>query len=100
MAEAIKAAGVKVPTDTAIAGFDDLPWTSLMTPDITVMRQPTNEIAAIRLVPERAVRRVVLRGELLVRGSTQPSSGSIRPTCKRPGWRRLIPAKMGHAMFC
>lgn len=78
IAEAIKAAGVKVPTDTALAGFDDLPWTSLVTPDITVIRQPTQEIGqtAIRLLlervaqPERAVRRVVLRGELLVRGST------------------------------
>jgi LacI family fructose operon transcriptional repressor len=79
IAEAIKAAGVKVPSDTAVAGFDDLPWTSLVTPDITVIRQPTNEIGqtALRLLlervalPERAVRRVVLRGELLVRGSTQ-----------------------------
>lgn len=79
IAEAIKAAGVNVPLDTAVAGFDDLPWTSLVTPDITVIRQPTNEIGqtALRLLfervafPERAVRRVVLRGELLVRGSTQ-----------------------------
>jgi LacI family fructose operon transcriptional repressor len=79
IAEAIKAAGLKVPQDTAVAGFDDLPWTSLVTPDITVIRQPTNEIGqtALRLLlervalPERAVRRVVLRGELLVRGSTQ-----------------------------
>jgi LacI family fructose operon transcriptional repressor len=78
--EAVKAAGVKVPTDIAVAGFDDLPWTSLVTPDITVVRQPTNEIGqtALRLLlervvmPERAVRRVVLRGELMVRGSTQP----------------------------
>lgn len=78
IAEAIKAAGVKVPTETALAGFDDLPWTSLVTPDITVIRQPTQEIGqtAIRLLlervalPERPVRRVVLRGELLVRGST------------------------------
>lgn len=78
IAEAIKAAGVKVPTDTALAGFDDLPWTSLVTPDITVIRQPTQEIGqtAIRLLlervalPERPVRRVVLRGELVVRGST------------------------------
>jgi len=78
IAEAIKAAGVKVPTDTAVAGFDDLPWTSLVTPDITVIRQPTHEIGqtAIRLLlervalPGRPVRRVVLRGELLVRGST------------------------------
>ena len=79
VAEAIKAAGIKVPFDTAVAGFDDLPWTSLVTPDITVIRQPTNEIGqtALRLLlervalPTRAVRRVVLRGELLVRGSTQ-----------------------------
>ena len=78
IAEAIKAAGVKVPTDTALAGFDDLPWTSLVTPDITVIRQPTQEIGqtAIRLLlervalSERPVRRVVLRGELVVRGST------------------------------
>lgn len=79
IAEAIKAAGVKVPLDMAVAGFDDLPWTSLVTPDITVIRQPTNEIGqtALRLLlervasPERAVRPVVLRGELLVRGSTR-----------------------------
>ena len=79
IAEAIKAVGVAVPLDTAVAGFDDLPWTSLLTPDITVIRQPTNEIGqtALRLLlqrvaePERSVRRVVLRGELVVRGSTQ-----------------------------
>jgi LacI family fructose operon transcriptional repressor len=79
IAEAVKAAGVQVPSDVAIAGFDDLPWTSLVTPDITVIRQPTNEIGqtALKLLlervakPERSVRRVVLRGELLVRGSTQ-----------------------------
>ncbi|MGB4358897.1 MAG: LacI family DNA-binding transcriptional regulator [Rhodoferax sp.] len=84
IAEAIKAAGVKVPLDMAVAGFDDLPWTSLVTPDITVIRQPTNEIGqtALRLLlervasPERAVRRVVLRGELLVRGSTQGRTSS------------------------
>ena len=76
--EAVKAAGVQVPSDCAVAGFDDLPWTRLVTPDITVIRQPTQEIGqtAIELLlervalPERAMRRVVLRGELLVRGST------------------------------
>ena len=79
IAEAIKTAGVKVPNEMAVAGFDDLPWTSLVTPDITVIRQPTNEIGqtALKLLlervakPERSVRRVVLRGDLLVRGSTQ-----------------------------
>ncbi|MDR3371891.1 LacI family DNA-binding transcriptional regulator [Rhodoferax sp.] len=79
IAEAIKAAGVQVPSQIAVAGFDDLPWTRLVTPDITVIRQPTNEIGqtALRLLlervasPDRAVRSVVLRGELVVRGSTQ-----------------------------
>jgi len=87
IAEAIKAAGVRVPLETAVAGFDDLPWTSLVTPDITVMRQPTNEIGqtALKLLlervasPERAVRRVVLRGELLVRGSTQARDHDPQP---------------------
>ena len=82
--EAVKAAGVQVPADCAVAGFDDLPWTRLVTPDITVVRQPTHEIGqtAIKLLlervamPERAVRRVVLRGELLVRGSTQCRAGA------------------------
>jgi len=77
--EAIKDAAVTVPKDIAVAGFDDLPWTSLVTPDITVVRQPTIEIGqtALRLLlervvmPQRAVRRIVLRGELMVRGSTQ-----------------------------
>jgi LacI family fructose operon transcriptional repressor len=78
IAEAVKALNVKVPSPMAVAGFDDLPWTSLVTPDITVIRQPTEEIgqSALRLLldriamPERSVRRVVLRGELVVRGST------------------------------
>jgi LacI family fructose operon transcriptional repressor len=79
IAEAIKAAGAQVARNTSLAGFDDLPWTRLVTPDITVIRQPTHEIGqtALRLLldrvatPERSVRRVVLRGELMVRGSTQ-----------------------------
>ncbi|MBB1073284.1 LacI family DNA-binding transcriptional regulator [Rhodoferax sp. 4810] len=89
LAEAVKAAGLQVPDDTAIAGFDDLPWTSLVTPDITVIRQPTDEIGqtALRLLlqrvaqPERSVRRVVLRGELLVRGSTQRRVGAMVVDC-------------------
>ena len=54
-----------------------------MTPDITFIRQPTTEIgqAAFKLLlervaePERSVRCVVLRGELLVRRSTQRKMG-------------------------
>jgi LacI family fructose operon transcriptional repressor len=77
--EAVKDAGPMAMPQPAVAGFDDLPWTRLVTPEITVIRQPTNDIgqAALKLLlervaqPERPVRRVVLRGELIVRGSTQ-----------------------------
>ncbi|MFZ1860805.1 MAG: substrate-binding domain-containing protein, partial [Candidatus Competibacter sp.] len=67
-----------------LAGFDDLPWTRLVEPGITVVSQPVYDIgrAAIELLlqriaqPQQAVRRVVLRGELIVRGS---SLKPIRP---------------------
>lgn len=76
--EAVKDTGLAATALPAVAGFDDLPWTRLVTPDITVIRQPTNAIgqSALKLLlervaePERPVRRVVLRGELIVRGST------------------------------
>jgi LacI family fructose operon transcriptional repressor len=69
---------LRFPEDIALAGFDDLPWTRLVEPGITVIAQPTDDLgrAAIDLLrqrilqPEQAVRRVVLRGELEVRGSS------------------------------
>ena len=76
--EALRAAQLRFPDDVALAGFDDLPWTRLVEPAITVIAQPTDDLgrAAIDLLqqriaqPEQAVRRVVLRGELQVRGSS------------------------------
>lgn len=76
--EALRAAQLRFPEDVALAGFDDLPWTRLVEPAITVIAQPTDDLgrAAIHLLqqriaqPDQAVRRVVLRGELRVRGSS------------------------------
>ena len=92
IAEAIKAAGAQVAATTSMAGVDDLPWTSLVTPDITVIRQPTNEIGqtALKLLlervaaPQRSVRLVVLRGELVVRGSTERRVQPHSLLTKRP----------------
>ena len=77
-AEALRTAQLRFPEDIALAGFDDLPWTRLVDPGITVIAQPTDDLgrAAIGLLqqriaqPDQAVRRVVLRGELKVRGSS------------------------------
>jgi LacI family fructose operon transcriptional repressor len=76
--QALRDASRSVPRDVAIAGFDDLPWTRLVEPGVTVIAQPTYDIgreAAELLLqriadPDKPVRRVVLRGELVVRGSS------------------------------
>jgi LacI family transcriptional regulator, fructose operon transcriptional repressor len=83
LAQALRDAGRRVPGDVAIAGFDDQPWTRLVEPGITVIAQPTYAIgreAAELLLhrisdPDKPVRRVVLRGELVVRGSSAAVAG-------------------------
>jgi len=83
LTEALRDASRSVPGKVAIAGFDDLPWTRLVEPGLTVIAQPTYDIgrtAAELLMqriadPAKPARRVVLRGELVVRGST---AGTIR----------------------
>ena len=76
---AIQSAGLSMPNDIGLAGFDNNDWTALPALDVTVIAQPTYDIgrtAAELLLqrlaePERTVRRVVLEGTLVVRGSTR-----------------------------
>jgi len=78
LVEALREAHLRFPEQIALAGFDDLPWTRLVEPGITVIAQPTYDLgqAAIELLlqrithPAQSVRRVVLRGELVERGSS------------------------------
>lgn len=82
LTEALQAAGLRFPDQIALAGFDDLPWTRLVEPGITVIAQPIYDLgrATIELLlqrinhPAQSVRRVVLRGELRERGSSQRRS--------------------------
>ena len=83
LTEALQAAKLRFPEQIALAGFDDLPWTRLVEPGITVIAQPTYDLgqAAIELLlqrithPAQSVRRVVMRGELVKRGSTARRGG-------------------------
>ncbi|HSM43984.1 MAG TPA: substrate-binding domain-containing protein, partial [Acidimicrobiia bacterium] len=76
--EALAEAGVSVPDDVAVAGFDDLDFAAELEPPLTTVRQGVGEIgheAARTLLsllesPDSGPRRVLLPTELVVRGST------------------------------
>ena len=77
-ARALARAGVRVPQDVSLVGFDDIPWAALMDPPLTTVRQPLAAIGAeaVRLLRERLahpdlpVQQAVLPVELVARGST------------------------------
>lgn len=79
---AIRAAGLRIPQDIALAGFDNEHWTELVTPGITVIEQPVEAMghAAMGLLMERLqtpdlpVRKVVMQGRCIVRDSTRPAA--------------------------
>ncbi|MER7485894.1 LacI family DNA-binding transcriptional regulator [Streptomyces sp. NPDC126497] len=75
--DALRAAGRRVPEDVAVIGFDDFPLAQHTAPKLTTVRQPLEEIGRtmVRLLleemeePEVAWRHVILRTELVLRGS-------------------------------
>ncbi|MFI5002241.1 MAG: LacI family DNA-binding transcriptional regulator [Reyranellales bacterium] len=44
---AIREAGLAIPSDVAVAGFDDIPAAKLLMPALTTVRQPEQEIGAL-----------------------------------------------------
>jgi DNA-binding LacI/PurR family transcriptional regulator len=80
---AIAEAGLGIPRDIAIVGFDDSSWATALSPPLTVVAQPTYEIGrqAAKLLLRRIdgekfpPRHVVLRAELIERASSQRMSG-------------------------
>ena len=76
------AAGVRVPEDIAIVGFDDLEGLTVHSPILTTMRQPYELLGrhAARLIlwrlnnPEAPIRHVLLDTSLVVRSSTVSSA--------------------------
>ncbi len=66
-----------MPDDVTLVGFDDAPWTSLVTPPLSVVAQPTAEIGrqAAELLASagsgRPARHLVLPPTLVVRESSR-----------------------------
>ncbi len=76
---ALREAGVRVPEDVAVAGFDDIPEAEFFTPPLTTVRQDFAELgrASIRLLLDRiegtganSSPHVMIEPKLIVRGST------------------------------
>ncbi|NJP69190.1 LacI family DNA-binding transcriptional regulator [Streptomyces spiramenti] len=90
--QALVTAGVRVPEDVALVGYDDIEFAAAAAVPLTSVRQPADRLGrvAVRLLAEEAGgggdgpltghrhRAVVLRPELVVRGSSR-SRGSSPP---------------------
>jgi DNA-binding LacI/PurR family transcriptional regulator len=71
--EAARVAGLRVPEDLSVVGFDDIPGAAWSRPALTTVRQPLfekGEIAGRLLTEGASDREVILPVELVVRGST------------------------------
>ncbi len=77
---AIRERGLRIPQDISLCGFDDMEWTSLITPPLTVASQPIYQMGqeAVRLIlahishPSKPASKVVFQSRLEARESTAP----------------------------
>jgi LacI family transcriptional regulator len=78
---ALNGAALKVPRDVSLVAFDDVPWMSMVNPQLTTIRQPVADMA--RSAAELLLRRIrdngpvspstsLFRSELIARGSVVP----------------------------
>jgi LacI family transcriptional regulator len=85
--DALRGAGVRCPEDVSLTGFNDMPFIDRLTPPLTTVRLPLEEmgrIAARVLLDEltgagtvRARRTTLLPVELIVRGTTRAVAGTL-----------------------
>ena len=75
--QALYQAGLRVPQDMAVVGYDDIELARYMTPPLTTVHQPKDELGELAIDvlihrmahPGQAQQRVQLTPELIVRGS-------------------------------
>lgn len=85
--QAARLAGLRIPEDLSVVGFDDLPTCEWLSPPLTTVRQPLEEMGRVaartllQLLDGRPplTPRVELATDLRVRGSTAPPSPRRRP---------------------
>ncbi|MGW0803978.1 LacI family DNA-binding transcriptional regulator [Nonomuraea sp. NPDC002799] len=87
--------GIRVPHELSVVGFDDSPLCEMMSPPLTTVRQPLDDMAneAVRLISEElthpkgaAGTRIELATSLIIRNSTEKSTEAAS-TGKLPAGR-------------
>jgi LacI family transcriptional regulator len=83
---AFREAGLRVPEDVSVVGFDDIPLSAFTNPGLTTVRQPMQtmgQIAAKTVIDQiegtaEYVSEIVVEPELVVRSSTASPSSSLK----------------------
>ena len=77
--KALLEAGVKIPDDIAVVGYDDIEISAYLHPPLTTVRQPTFQIGALatsmlldnlEAEDEQDIKEIVLKPELIIRSTT------------------------------
>jgi LacI family transcriptional regulator len=97
---AIKEAGLRVPQDISVVGFDDIPGAAYANPGLTTVRQPLakmGRIAAQTVVDQiegrgEYVQEIAIEPEFVVRESTGPAP-SRRPRSVAGGAQHLLESR-------
>ena len=76
---AIFEAGLKIPSDIAIVGYDDIEISAYLYPSLTTVKQPTHQIGetAAKILLDKLesetngdLKQIILKPELIVRNTT------------------------------
>lgn len=84
---ALHEAGLRVPDDVSVLGFDDIQSAAYQVPSLTTIRQPLQKMGSTaaqlllkKLSGESTPESIQVEPELVVRESTAPARGAVRKT--------------------